>query len=71
MICRNSSTIIQFFNGFRQSVIPLYQRPYEWQEKRWIDQYSGNLFYINTFGNYSSRQTARVKTYGDVISDIN
>jgi hypothetical protein len=27
------------------------------------------LFYINTSGNYSSRRTARVKTYRDVISE--
>jgi len=27
--------IIQFFNGFKQSIIPLFQRPYEWEEKHW------------------------------------
>ncbi len=35
--------IIQFFDGFRQSVIPLYQRPYEWQEKRWEDMWQDIL----------------------------
>lgn len=29
------SQIIQFFNGFKQSVIPLFQRPYEWKETNW------------------------------------
>jgi Protein of unknown function DUF262 len=29
------SQIIQFFNGFKQSVIPLFQRPYEWKEPNW------------------------------------
>ncbi len=29
------SQIIQFFNGFKQSVIPLFQRPYEWKESNW------------------------------------
>ena len=29
------SQIIQFFNGFKQSVIPLFQRPYEWKEANW------------------------------------
>src|ERR1700674_267934 len=29
------SQIIQFFNGFKQSVIPLFQRPYEWKPKNW------------------------------------
>lgn len=27
--------IIEFFNGFKQSVIPLFQRPYEWKEREW------------------------------------
>jgi uncharacterized protein with ParB-like and HNH nuclease domain len=35
--------IIQFFDGFRQSVIPLYQRPYEWKEKRWEDMWQDIL----------------------------
>ncbi len=29
------SQLMQFFNGFKQSVIPLFQRPYEWGEKNW------------------------------------
>ena len=29
------SQIIQFFNGFKQSVIPLFQRPYEWRVPNW------------------------------------
>jgi uncharacterized protein with ParB-like and HNH nuclease domain len=29
------SQIINFFNGFKQSVIPLFQRPYEWGEREW------------------------------------
>jgi hypothetical protein len=36
---------------------------------KWIDQYSGNEFGITTQKNYSSRTTARVKTYGDVVTD--
>jgi hypothetical protein len=35
---------------------------------QWINQYSGKPYFITT-QNYSSKQTARVKTYGDVISD--
>jgi hypothetical protein len=27
--------IIEFFSGFKQSVIPLFQRPYEWQDRHW------------------------------------
>ena len=29
------SQLMQFFNGFKQSVIPLFQRPYEWGPKNW------------------------------------
>lgn len=29
------SKIIDFFNGFKQSVIPLFQRQYEWAERNW------------------------------------
>jgi len=41
----------------------------KWLDMQWIDQYSGNKYFINVSGNYSSRHTARVKTYGDVVSD--
>lgn len=27
--------IIHFFSGFKQNVVPLYQRPYTWTEKQW------------------------------------
>ena len=27
--------LIEFFNGFKQSVIPLFQRPYEWKQREW------------------------------------
>jgi hypothetical protein len=48
--------------------------PYEtdsrqWIEKNWIDQYSGKEYRITTAGSYGDRQTARVKTYGDVLVD--
>ncbi len=38
--------VIEFFSGFKQSVIPLFQRPYEWKTPQWdnlwadiMDQY--------------------------------
>lgn len=43
--------------------------PAKWAKQKWIDQYTGKLFQISTSENYSSRQTARVKTFGDVISE--
>lgn len=27
--------IYQFFNGEKQNLIPLYQRPYSWEERQW------------------------------------
>ena len=46
--------------------------PYEkdsrqWLTRSWIDQYSGKEFRIKTVGSYGDRNTARVKTYGDVL----
>ncbi|MBB5338395.1 hypothetical protein [Tunturiibacter gelidoferens] len=41
----------------------------KWLRMNWINQYSGKQFKITTQKNFSSRTTARVKTYGDVIAD--
>src|SRR6516162_5233455 len=41
----------------------------KWIDKEWIDQHSGKRFRITTRGHGGSRQTARVKTYGDVITE--
>jgi len=35
----------------------------------WIDQHSRKRFRITTQGSCGSRHTARVKTYGDVVSE--
>lgn len=43
--------------------------PAKWAKLKWIDQYTGQLFQISTLENYSSRRTARVKTFGEVISE--
>src|SRR6266478_227052 len=48
--------------------------PYEsdsrkWLEMEWIDQYSGKRYYITTAGHHGSRETARVKTYGEVLRE--
>ncbi len=50
-------------------VSPYDPDPRKWLEKEWIDQYSGKRFRITTQGHYGSRQIARVKTYGDVITE--
>jgi len=33
----------------------------------WIDQYTGKHYRITTAGDYFTAQTARVKTYGEVL----
>src|SRR5215469_1462363 len=43
--------------------------PRKWLDKEWIDQHSKKRFRITTHGHYGSRHTARVKTYGDVVTE--
>jgi hypothetical protein len=43
--------------------------PRKWLDKDWIDQHSKKRFRITTQGYCGSRQTARVKTYGDVVTE--
>jgi hypothetical protein len=50
-------------------ISPYESNPREWVRQKWIDQYSGKLFRISSSEHYSSRQTASVKTFGDVISE--
>jgi hypothetical protein len=49
-------------------IAPYEGNPAKWTKLKWIDQYSGNIFAIST-SEYSSRMTANVKTFGDVISE--
>jgi hypothetical protein len=41
----------------------------KWLEKEWIDQHSKKRFRITTHGHCGTRQTARVKTYGEVVTE--
>ena len=48
--------------------------PYEsdakrWPEQTWIDQYTGKPYLITTAGHFGTRQTARVKTYGEILRE--
>jgi len=43
--------------------------PRKWLDKEWIDRHSKKRFRITTHGHCGSRQTARVKTYGDVVTE--
>jgi hypothetical protein len=50
-------------------VAPYELNPKEWLKKDWIDQYSGKLYRISTEGHHGTRNTARVKTYGEVLQE--
>jgi hypothetical protein len=50
-------------------IAPFETESKKWLQMRWINQYSGKTFRISTDKNYSSRNTARVQTYGDVFSE--
>ena len=40
-----------------------------WLSNPWIDQYSGNYYRVTTVGHHGMRDTARVKTYGELIAE--
>ena len=50
-------------------IAPFEVNPKKWLQMDWIDQYSGRTFKITTEKNFSSRATARVKTYGDIFEE--
>jgi hypothetical protein len=43
--------------------------PREWLDMEWIDQYTGKRFRVTMTGHDGSRQTVRVKTYGDILAE--
>jgi len=50
-------------------VAPYENKSTQWLKMGWIDQYTGKTYRITTTGNNGTRQTARVKTYGDVLRE--
>lgn len=50
-------------------IAPFETNSKKWLQLRWIDQYSGNKFRITTDKSFSSRNTGRVQTYGDVFDE--
>ena len=50
-------------------ISPYDKNPKHWLETDWIDEYSGKTYGIRTWGPSGDRNTARVKTYGDVIEE--
>jgi hypothetical protein len=50
-------------------IAPFETNSRKWLGLQWIDQYSGNAYGITTEGHTGNRKTARVKTYGDVLTE--
>lgn len=50
-------------------IAPYDNNPKHWLEKDWIDEYTGSAYGIRTWGYHGDRNTARVKTYGEVIEE--
>ncbi len=50
-------------------IAPYETNPAYWLKRPWIDQYSGKLYRITTSGHHGARETARVKTYGEVLRE--
>ncbi len=50
-------------------IAPYEVNPKKWLRCNWIDQYSGKPYRVTTEGDHGTRNTARVKTYQDVLSD--
>jgi hypothetical protein len=50
-------------------IAPYESNPKQWLTMQWIDQYSGKTYGITTEGHHGTRHAARVKTYGDVLTD--
>jgi hypothetical protein len=50
-------------------VAPYESDPKKWLKADWFDQYSGKRYRITTAGHHGTRDTARVKTYSDVLRE--
>lgn len=50
-------------------IAPYENNPTRWLKLDWINQYTGKTYRITTAGYHGSRNTARVKTIGEVLSE--
>jgi hypothetical protein len=48
---------------------PYDTNPAQWIKRPWLDQYTGKSYRITTSGHRGTRQTARVKTYGEILRE--
>ena len=50
-------------------ITPYDSDPRKWLEKEWVDLHSKKRFRITTHSHCGTRRTARVKTYGDAVTE--
>jgi hypothetical protein len=50
-------------------IAPREDNPGRWLKMPWVDQYSEKEYHITTAGHHGTRQTARVKTYGETLRE--
>ncbi|MGD0581165.1 MAG: hypothetical protein ABSC08_19855, partial [Bryobacteraceae bacterium] len=50
-------------------IAPYESDPRKWLKMQWIDQYTGKQYRITTSGHHGGRNTARVKTYGEIVRE--
>src|SRR5581483_7187589 len=50
-------------------IAPYTPDPKQWLRMKWIDQYSGAEYRISTSSDCGTRTAARVKTYGDLLTE--
>jgi hypothetical protein len=50
-------------------IAPYESDPRRWLDLEWIDQYTGRRYGVTTDGHHGTCETARVKTYGDVLRE--
>ena len=60
----NPTLIINYFSGFKQNLVPLFQRPYTWSEKQWRTLWEDVL----SFYNYAEGESRATHFMGAVVT---
>lgn len=58
----NPVRVIQYFDGSKQSIIPLFQRPYTWQQENW------EVLWADIMGQYELGATDTAHFMGAIVS---
>lgn len=60
----NPTQIINYFSGFKQNLVPLFQRPYTWTEKQWRTLWED----VMSFYGYDPSETKSTHFMGAVVT---